>query len=210
MNGFIARSLTALCGAAALTAGPGCYGYNDLVDPCYPERYEHASRQETIGHIAPQVQNGHVLEQTVWNYHFEPESDKLTAGGVQHLAYLARRRPCPDPVIYLQTAQDLPYDSAKPDELAQKRVDLDQKRVQAIQEYLRVQTAGRPVAFQVVTHDPPVPGISAVPANIAVQQMYGSAQGRLTGGASASVLGGAGAFGVGTVGPTAAPVGFGR
>ena len=71
--------------------------------------------------IAPQVSNGHVLDQTVWNYDFEPGTDKLTGGGLEHLAYLARRRPQPDPMVYLQTAQDVAYDPASPDKLAATR-----------------------------------------------------------------------------------------
>ncbi len=54
-----------------------------------------------------------MLDQTVWNYHFEPGTDKLTPGGLEHLAYLARRRPYPDPVVFLQTAQDVAYDPAR-------------------------------------------------------------------------------------------------
>src|SRR4051794_34307779 len=111
MKGLITSAILC-CAAAGLT---GCYGYRDLVDPCYPERYEYAARQEVKAALAPQVQNGHVLDQTVWNYHFEPGTDRLNQGGLDHLAHLARRRPAPDPVIYLQTAQpDVVYDPAAP------------------------------------------------------------------------------------------------
>ena len=74
--------------------------YRDLVDPCYPERYNYQARQEVVASYTPQVQNGHVLDQTVWNYDFEAGTDRLTGGGLEHLAYLARRRPQPDPVVY--------------------------------------------------------------------------------------------------------------
>src|SRR5436190_5624671 len=115
MKGFIPKGVTALCLTSGLALGGGCHDYRDLVDPCYPERYEYAARQEVHGALAPQVNNGHVLDQTLWNYHFEAGTDKLTPGGMQHLAYLARRRPAPDCIVYLQTAQDLPYDPATPD-----------------------------------------------------------------------------------------------
>ena len=71
--------------------------------------------------FAPQVNNGQVLDQTIWNYHFEPGTDRLTAGGLEHLAYIARRRPHPDTAVYLQTAQDVAYDPASPDKLAETR-----------------------------------------------------------------------------------------
>src|SRR3954453_10883192 len=98
MNGFSAKAMTALALATAAAASQGCYGYRDLVDPCYPQRYSFMARKEVKAALAPQVNNGHVLDQTMWNYHFEPGTDRLTAGGIEHLAYLARRRPAPDPL----------------------------------------------------------------------------------------------------------------
>src|SRR5258708_15551965 len=107
MNGFIKKQAAGMFLIGGLAALAGCSCYRDIVDPCYPARYEAESRNLVIGGLAPQVNNGHVLEQTVWNYQFEAGSDRLTPGGVQTLAYLARRRPAPDPVIYVQTAQDI-------------------------------------------------------------------------------------------------------
>ena len=109
MNGFAARAVSTVCALSGIAA-LGCYTWGDVVDPCYPQRYEFAARQEVKQAFSPQVQNGHILDQTVWNYHFEPGTATLTPAGLEHLAYLARRRPCPDPTIYLQVAQDIPYD----------------------------------------------------------------------------------------------------
>lgn len=200
MKGIIARVAALLACAIAAAAGGGCY-YRDIVDPCWPERYNYVARQEVNGAFAPQVQNGHVLDQTVWNYHFEPGTDKLTAGGLDHVAYLARRRPCPDPVVYIQTAQDVLYDAVNPEKLLEVRRELDARRVVAVQKFLMAQTADRPtpVAFQVFVHDPTEVGVSAVYANAAVRQMIGRARGGLaTGGgsgagAAGSPSGGAGA-----------------
>src|SRR5207249_11454777 len=128
---------------AVLFGTSGCYYlYRDLVDPCYPARYNCMARKEVVGAFAPQVHNGHVLDQTMWNYHFEPGSDRLTPGGLEHLAYLARRRPEADPMVYLQTAQDLPYNQAAPTELPEKRLDLDNKRITAVKTFLMAQTGG--------------------------------------------------------------------
>jgi hypothetical protein len=135
----------------------------ELWDKCYPQRYEYLAHKGVNAAFAPQVQNGHVLDQTVWAHHFEPGTDKLSPGGREHLAYLARRRPCPDTTVYLQTADDLCYDAACPDEYAAARHDLDIKRVQAIQKFLVAHTAGRPVDFQVLIHDPWDPTIPAIP-----------------------------------------------
>ena len=112
--------------------------------------------------MAPQVQNGHVLDQTIWNYYFEPGTDKLTTGGLEHLAYLARRRPCPDTVLYLQTAQDVVYDqqgSGEDGGSAARRWTASASP--AVQAYLTAQTAGRPMPFQVVIHDPAEPSLAS-------------------------------------------------
>jgi hypothetical protein len=203
MNGFIKRKLVAaVVLAGGLSAAGGCYTYHDLVDPCYPDRYNYAARQEVYASFGPQAENGHILDQTVWNYHFEYDeknrigTDRLTPGGMEHLAYLARRRPCPDTKIYLQTAQDILYDPAFPEKFAEARSDLDSRRIQAIQKYLTAQTAGRPLAFEVCVHDPAEVGMSAVPMNVSILQMYSTSRGALplTSGAGAvNVSGGAGA-----------------
>jgi hypothetical protein len=207
MNGFTKKAaLASLCaGLLGLTTGCDTLCHN-LYDPCYPERYEAEARKEVNDLNAPQVMNGHVLDQTVWNYHFEPGSDKLTPGGMEHLAYLARRRPAPDTTVYLQAAQDLSYDPANPDKFAQNRFDLDGKRIAAIQKYLNAQTSGRHVDFQVVVHDPADPSISAIPAAISVQKAYSGAQGLVgsapagggtSGGGGASTGAGGGGGGMG-------------
>jgi len=182
MNGFIAKTLTAATLAGGLLSGPGCWRYRDLVDPCYPERYEFAARREVVEAITPQVHNGHVLDQTVWNSMFEYDeerhvgTDRLTAAGMEHLAYLARRRPCPDPNIYLQTAQDVGYDPAVPEAFVQNRATLDALRIAAVQKFLGAYTAGRNLSFNVCLHDPAEVGMSAVTMRASVLAMQSLAR----------------------------------
>jgi len=173
MKGLIKRTLATLC----LSGAWGCYCYDELVDPCYPERYNAMARQETNAAFGPQVDNGHVLDQTVWNSHFEAGGDKLTVGGQEHLAYLARRRPYPDPRIFLQTANDVAYDPAAPEKYANARADLNEKRVQSIQRFLNAHLSGRPVTFNVEVHDPAEVGMAAAPVGIAIQKRNLGAQG---------------------------------
>jgi hypothetical protein len=196
MKGFIRWALLATCCAVVSL---GCYGYRDLVDPCYPWRYTYMAEKEVNQAMAPQVQNGHVLDQTIWNYFFEPGTDRLTPLGLDRLAYLARRRPCPDPNLWLQTAQDIIYDPAAPEKMAEARQDLDKKRCNAVQCFLVQQTAGRPVAFNIVVHDPAEVGLSAVPVSYAVNQMYFRFRGGLMG-QGGNVQGGGGAAGAGIQG----------
>ncbi len=161
MNGFIKMRAASLFLMGGLTALAGCDCYRNIVDPCYPQRYEAESRKLVIGTMAPQVNNGHVLEQTVWNYQFEPGTDKLTPGAVNSLAYMARRRPQPDPIVYIQTAQDLPLDAGTVDKFAEERSKLDAKRVETVRKALAAMTAGRGVNFEVLVHDPHEVGMSS-------------------------------------------------
>jgi hypothetical protein len=195
MKGFIAK---ACCCAGLLTGAFGCSwwgieSYHDLVDPCYPARYDYAARQEVIGAVAPQMSNGHVLDQTVWNSNFEVGTEKLTAGGLAKLTQLARRRPAPDAVVYVETSQDVPYDPANRDKFSQARKELDQKRAEAVQNFLLTYAGPRGLAFQVLVHDPNEVGISAVPAAVSIARSNGAAVGVLPAGGGASVGGGAGA-----------------
>jgi hypothetical protein len=194
MKGLI-KALAAACGAGLLALA-GCAGtecsYDNLVDPCYPQRYEAAARREVNEAIAPQMMNGHILDQSVWDDHFEAGTDKLTPGGLEHLKYLARRRPHADPVIFLEQAQDVAYDPAKPDAYARARAELTNKRLVAIQTFLGAYTEGAPVGFRVVIHDAAEPGQSAIGVARSVLLSNNSYQGSLATGA-ASPAGGAGA-----------------
>jgi hypothetical protein len=128
MNGRIPTGVAALALLACVTTLTGCdaCGYYDTVDPCYPERYNFAARKAVCDCLTPQVKNGHILDQTVWNWHFDPGTDTLNPAGQDHLLYLIRRRPCPDPVLYLATAQDITYQASNPpEEFAKLRTDLD-------------------------------------------------------------------------------------
>ena len=77
MKGLILKTRLTLCAAGGLAAG-GCWCYDNFVDPCYPPRYEYMARQEIQASFDPQVFNGHVLDQTIWNWYFEPGPDQLT------------------------------------------------------------------------------------------------------------------------------------
>ncbi|MBI1913408.1 MAG: hypothetical protein HYS12_01415 [Planctomycetes bacterium] len=207
MKGFVGKAVALLGWAGALAGVVGCHTSRDLVDPCYPERYEYQARAEANGAFAPQVSNGHLLDQTIWNYHFEAGTDRLTPGGLEHLAYLARRRPAAAPVIYLQTAHDLTYNPDNPPDLVVKRDELDAKRAVAIKRYLAAQTAGgRAIDFQVMKHNPPPDiGLAAIPvggtqpiqATGSLPLMYQGARGGLPGAGGASTSGGGGAGGGG-------------
>ena len=74
MKGFVTKALAGAALSGGLMSG-GCYHYEKLVDPCWPERYNTVARQEVISSFAPQVQNGHILDQTLYNHQFEPGTE---------------------------------------------------------------------------------------------------------------------------------------
>jgi hypothetical protein len=192
MKGIVTKLLAGAALAAPLTS-TGCYHYQKCVDPCWPERYNAQARTEVIAAFAPQVQNGHMLDQTLYNSAFEAGTDKLTNGGMDQLDTITRRRPMPDPRIFIATARDLAYDPANPDALVEARVDLDNKRAAAIQKYVSAQTAGRPQTFEIVIHDPMPVGDHADPVNRSIRLYHNASSGSLTGGSSATTASSTGA-----------------
>jgi hypothetical protein len=182
MNGFVRNVLAAACVAGGL-ASIGCHGGGwKWRDPCYPERYNAVARQNVVSAFAPQVQNGRILDQTIWNYQFVPGTDQLTPGGLDKLDQLVRRRPEPDPRVFLATARDIPYNADDANAYGDARRDLDGKRVIAIQKYLAAQTVGRPIPFEVLIHDPMDPGISGKAAERIIGSHYGAYVGSSLGG----------------------------
>ena len=137
-------------------------------DPCWPDRYSNEARRLQVGSFEPQVLNGHILDQTIWNQHFEIGSEKLNAAGMDKLDQLARRRPAPDTRIFLQTARDLVYNAEKPGDYATKRSELDVRRAAAIKQYLETSLTGRPSKFEVEVHDPSMPGIDGAAPRLIV------------------------------------------
>lgn len=151
-------------------AATGCTGdgYDRVADNCWPDRYSNESRRLQHELFIPQVQNGHVLDQTLWNTHFERGTGKLNAAGMDKLDQLSRRRPQPDTTIYLQTARDIAYDAEKPGAYGEMRVKLDNERIEAVKSYLSATTTGRPTQFQVIPHDPAVPGIDGAEPRVVI------------------------------------------
>jgi hypothetical protein len=199
MKGIVTKALAGVALSGSLSSA-GCYTYQKCVDPCYPQRYEYTSRQEVISAFAPQVQNGHILDQTLYNYQFEAGTDRLTDSGRDQLDTLIRRRPAPDPRIFLATARDVGYDPNNPDGLVDARRDLDSRRAAAVQKYVSAQTAGRPMQFEVVIHDPMPVGEAGDPANRSIRLNFNSTSGTLAGGATATTASSTGSSGVGSVG----------
>lgn len=189
MKGFIARSLAGSAIVGGLAATSGCYNQGKCVDPCYPERYVYQAKTSVTAAFAPQVQNGHILDQTLWNYFFEVGKDELNASGRDQIDALMRRRPHPDARVYLATARDVAYDSLNPEKSVETRRELDEKRAAAVQKYMQSQTAGRPMQFEIVVHDPVEVGQHAYPVNRSVLLNHNITSGSALTSSSASTAG---------------------
>jgi hypothetical protein len=142
-----------------------------------------------VAPFAQQAANGHFLHQTVWNFYFEPGTDKLTAGGMDKLSSMAHATPGPDPRIYLQHAQDVATTAENINSVAGIRNELNAKRAAAIQKYMATQF-GPPITYEVLVHDAPTPGIAGTFAAGAYRGQGGGYRGGLS----------AGTIGVGSVG----------
>jgi hypothetical protein len=171
--------------------GHGVLGdcWRKFVDPCYPERYEHAARQAVIYPFAQQVHNGHVLNQTIWNYYFEAGTDKLTPAGREKLDSIARTRPAPDPKLFIQAAVDLQLTEANAATITDLRAALDVKRAAAIRAYLGTVPAVAPVAYEVYVHNPATPGINSEFAASAYRSSQTGYRGGISGAAGIGALG---------------------
>jgi hypothetical protein len=183
-------------GGGGHASGQGAHG--KWYDISWPDRYNYAARQAVVGPFAQQAANGHFLHQTMWNFYFEPGSDKLTAGGMDRLSAMSHATPGPDPRIYLQHAQDVATTSENIDKVAGIRNDLNARRAASIQKFMATQF-GPQITYEVLVHDAPTPGVSAVLGATAHRST-------LTG---SSLLGGLTGGGVGSGSGSGPPPSFG-
>ena len=161
----------------------GCFGYRDVVDPYYPKRYNVDARNSVRASLAPQVSNGNVLDQTVWDFHFETGKPELNAMGKDHLKRLARRRPAAQEVIFLQVAQN-------PDENANNK-ELNKARSENIKTYMtKISQDKVHPEFQVVLHDPAEVSGSGIEAARIINGKQSGVSGIFTNGQSGSSSGG--------------------
>jgi hypothetical protein len=173
----------------------GCFGYRDVVDPYYPKRYNVDARNSVRTALAPQVSNGNVLDQTVWDFHFESGKPELNAMGKDHLKRLARRRPVAQEVIFLQVAQN-------PDEIANNK-ELNKTRSENIKAYMtKISEDKVHPEFQVVLHDPAEVSGSGIEAARIIGGKQSGVTGIFTPGQSGSSSGGGNSGQSGGIGNT--------
>ena len=187
----MAGGLASVGCAARGGAGDGGRGRN-WIDPSWPDRYNYAARQAVIAPFAQQVANGHFTNQTIWNWYFEPGTDKLNGAGMEKLDSIARTTPNPDTKLFLQAARDLGVTPENMDKVVALRDDLTAKRAAAIHRYMATQP-GPTVLYDVSVVDMPTPGLYAPFATRAFGGQLRGYQGGVSGGGgtTTSISGGA-------------------
>lgn len=217
------RATTRAASAAIMTAVLGCIGctaahngddknlgdcYRNWVDEAWPYRYDYAARQSVLEPFAQQAANGHFLEQTLWNWYFEPGSDRLTPGGIARLDAIARSTPVPDPKLYIQTARDIAATSDAPEKVHALRDDLNFRRALAIKQYMSSQPGIIPMPYEVFVTDAPVPGIYSAFAAQSFRAQIAGYTGTIAGGSGAAApVPGGGPQGPGATGIAPSPGG---
>jgi len=167
------------CAALALLSVTGCYGtLHEVVDPCYPERYNCKAREEVRAYRDMQEANGTAIEQTLFVHYFEPGKATLNDGGIAFLERVSHRRPAPEATVWIQTAQNT-YDldfNREAGTVAQKRNDLDNARKELVERFLKV---ARPdVTFTVVAGaNPGKEGINGLEIATGVRNIRRTARG---------------------------------
>ena len=152
MKGFIKQFAAVCCFSAALVTVLGCTHYREIVDPCWPERYNSMARHSVREMHGAQTAQGHKLEQTLWNVFFEADPKTgdgtgiLNEAGKDFLRTISRREPAPDFQLWLQYAHDV-KDATRRD------VVMEQRKL-AIKNFLTVQTKlGNGDAYHIEVHD---------------------------------------------------------
>lgn len=186
MNGFINKTVAGcILSAGLVSLLVGCEHYRDLVDPCYPERYDAMAIHSTREMFIAQEEKGHMLDQTVWNWMFEPDpktggpSDRLNGAGMAVLHRIARTLPCPDFQLFLQNSQDLPYvEGVPPEKIVRARNDLNDRRIAAIQRFLATEAAVHGGGmYQVAVHDFAPPGLPTMYPTLAEENILKNVKG---------------------------------
>lgn len=144
MNGFIKKTAAALFSGAALLTLIGCQHYRDVVDSCWPERYNDLARKSVKHMHNAQSDKGHLLDHTLWTGDFD--GNDLKPSGKAKLKYIANREPVAVVMkVWLQNADD---------EAPAKRANVNADRKMTITAFLDTQKSeGRTSLYEIEVHN---------------------------------------------------------
>jgi outer membrane protein OmpA-like peptidoglycan-associated protein len=205
----LAAALAAgVLGAAGCANGPGLQESFQNVNNnnSWPERNGALARQTVLHPFEVQQNNAAVVNDVILNAYFDNGTDALNGVGRDKLDQLARKMPAPNPVVWLQTANDVVYEAKAADRTVAGRNDLDQKRAAAVLAYLSSRPGCRGVGFNVQVLDNPDPTTNSTGPASAVRGLQTQYRSGITGSVgNGNVLGTGGGVASNTVGvaPTA-------
>lgn len=208
------RTAVAVLAAAGGVLSVGCCGgpgaqarFQDLNNNNgWPERNSYLARQPVLHAFETQANNAKSVNDVMLNAYFENGTATLNPVGRDKLDQLARRMPSPDPLVFLQSAHDVPYDEKAPDKTVAARGDLDAKRASAILAYLNTRVAAKNTPFSVQAIDIQDPSTNSAGPAAAVRGLTLQYRSGITGGISGgNPIGAGGGQATSTVGvaPTA-------
>lgn len=189
-----AAAVLAACGAVTVgCAGPGLQESFQQVNNnnSWPERNSYLARQAVLHPFEVQQNNAAVLNDVVLNGFFDNGSATLNGVGRDKLDQLNRRMPAVNPTVYIQTSNDVVYDDKAPEKAAVARVELDQKRANAVLAYLNARPS-RGVSWSVQAIDIADPSINSAGPSAAMRGLQQQYRSGITGGISGGNPAGAG------------------
>lgn len=165
---------------AGLSVGPeGLAGGPPAARVTWPNYYTAQARHSVFRPLMDQAHNGLILDQTLWNYHWDLEApEELHRMGMAQLDRLAKRHiyHCEGPLrLHLQVSHDVRYDPQDRRKVQEKRVELTRKRLEAVVAYMT--TTYPSIAFTISVHDPRTVGMSGQEAHIPVERHVRDARG---------------------------------
>ena len=107
-------------------------------DPECEHFYSDLSRQSVMSATALQAIRGRELESTMWNHHFVSPTDELTPSGRALLHRLARKDRGMPMQIFIQTANDLPFEDGELLEYSEQINELNKKRAKKVNDYITI------------------------------------------------------------------------
>ena len=148
-------SVCAACGIACLA---GCATTCDHHPQYARQEFIQAAQSSLNRAFELQANNGQVLDQTIWNYHFYEDLEDLRPSGRAFLDRIAYLYPLRCSGLFLQSAHDIEITGPNSvDAYFERRQELNALRMKTVTEYLQRVAPGNTLAVQI--HDKPPVGL---------------------------------------------------
>lgn len=130
---------------------PGCFWSRNPAKVYNPDDFTQAARYSLSHGLEMQAVNGEMLDHTLWNYHFEEDSEELRPSGRAFLDRFARNSSVTCSGYYLQSAHDIEFEPNEPETYFRRRDELNALRQKSAADYLARVAPGNTLVAQI--HD---------------------------------------------------------